>query len=187
MLQERVFRNTILLFNPFLVISSSMYRLCAHNTCISGQPLHVHLCGKIISENTSGWSGSRKRCVSELRPFYKTERWGSQTRVHFSVHGKKGFVIPTKSFVKIGITKIFCYNSKMFSSIKKTFGCCSKNFGWSNKKFISCCRNKTIFSVKALPRVEAIVQGNINHASSVMPSIRLYKLHETWNYMLVAF
>ena len=44
---------------------------------------------------------------------------------------KKGFVIPTKSFVKIGITKIFCYN--MFSSINKTFGCCSKIFGWSNK------------------------------------------------------
>jgi len=43
-------------------------------------------------------------------------------------HGKKGFVIPTRSFVKIGITKIFCYN-KMFSSINKTFGCCSKIFG----------------------------------------------------------
>ena len=27
-------------------------------------------------------------------------------------HGKKGFVIPTKSFVKIGITKIFCYSNK---------------------------------------------------------------------------
>jgi len=42
---------------------------------------------------------------------------------------KKGFVTPTKSFVKIGITKIFCYNNKMFSSINKTFGCCSKIFG----------------------------------------------------------
>jgi len=42
---------------------------------------------------------------------------------------KKGFVIPTKSFVKIGITKIFCYNNKMFSSINKTIGCCSKIFG----------------------------------------------------------
>jgi len=42
---------------------------------------------------------------------------------------KKGFVIPTKSFVKIGITKIFCYNNKIFSSINKTFGCCSKIFG----------------------------------------------------------
>jgi len=44
------------------------------------------------------------------------------------VHGKKGFVIPTKSFVKIGIAKIFCYN-KMFSSINKSFGCCSQIFG----------------------------------------------------------
>jgi len=51
------------------------------------------------------------------------------------VHGIKGFVIPTKSFVKIGI-KIFCYNNKMFSSINKTFGCCSKIFGCSNKNFI---------------------------------------------------
>jgi len=38
---------------------------------------------------------------------------------------KKSFVIPTKSFFKIGITKIFCYNNKMFSSINKTFSCCS--------------------------------------------------------------
>jgi len=53
-------------------------------------------------------------------------------------HGKKGFVIPTKSFVKIGITKIFCYINKTFSSINKMFGCCSKIFGWSNKKFICC-------------------------------------------------
>jgi len=51
------------------------------------------------------------------------------------LHGIKGFVIPTKSFVNIGITKIFCYN-KMFSSINKTFGCCSKIFGYSNKKII---------------------------------------------------
>jgi len=54
------------------------------------------------------------------------------------LHGIKGFVTPTKSFVKIGITKIFCYNKKMFSSINKTFGCCSKIFGCSNKKFICC-------------------------------------------------
>jgi len=46
----------------------------------------------------------------------------------------KGFVIPTKSFVKIRIAKIFCYNNKMFSSINKTFGCCGKIFGCSNKK-----------------------------------------------------
>jgi len=38
---------------------------------------------------------------------------------------KKGFVIPTKSFVKIGIAKIFFYD-KMFSSINKAFGCCSE-------------------------------------------------------------
>jgi len=49
-------------------------------------------------------------------------------------HGMKGFVIPTKSFVKIGIIKIFCYNNKIFSSSNKTFGCCSKVFGCSNKK-----------------------------------------------------
>jgi len=64
-------------------------------------------------------------------------------------HGIKGFVIQTKSFVKTGITKTFCYSNKMFSSINKTFGCCSKIFGCSNKKFICCpsfcCRNKTIF------------------------------------------
>jgi len=41
------------------------------------------------------------------------------------LHGKKGFVTPTKSFVKIGITKIFCYN-KMFGSINKTIDCCGK-------------------------------------------------------------
>jgi len=29
-----------------------------------------------------------------------------------SIHGKKGFVTLTKSFVKIGITKIFCYTTK---------------------------------------------------------------------------
>jgi len=28
------------------------------------------------------------------------------------LHGIKGFVIPSKSFFKIGITKIFCYNKK---------------------------------------------------------------------------
>ena len=52
---------------------------------------------------------------------------------------KKGFVIPTKSFVKIGITKIFCDNNQMFGSVNKTFGCCGKIFGCSNKKFI--CRS----------------------------------------------
>ena len=44
-------------------------------------------------------------------------------------HGKKDFVIPTKSFVKIGMIKIFCYNNKIFSSVNKTVGCCRKIFG----------------------------------------------------------
>jgi len=39
-----------------------------------------------------------------------------------TMHGKKGFVILTKSFVKTGITKTFFYSNKMFSSVKKTFG-----------------------------------------------------------------
>jgi len=66
-------------------------------------------------------------------------------------HGKKGFVLSTKSFVKIGIRKIFCYNNKMFGSINKTFGGCGKIFGCSNKYFI-CVPNfvavtKPFFSV----------------------------------------
>ena len=55
-------------------------------------------------------------------------------RWHGASARTKGFVIPTKSFVKIGITKIFCYNNKMFGYINKTFGCWSKIFGCSNKK-----------------------------------------------------
>jgi len=49
---------------------------------------------------------------------------------------EKKIVITTKSFVKIGITKIFCYNNKIFGSINKTFGCCGKIFGCSNKNLI---------------------------------------------------
>jgi len=48
-------------------------------------------------------------------------------------HGIKGFVVPTKSIVKIGIAKIFCHNNTMFSSINKMFGCGSKIFGYSDK------------------------------------------------------
>jgi len=61
------------------------------------------------------------------------------------LHGIKGFGIPTKSFVKIGITKIFCYNHKMFGSINKTFGCCGKislvvpNIVAVTKPFFSVC------------------------------------------------
>jgi len=85
----------------------------------------------IFTPNTLGWV--------QFRHQQRTWR-GWYWRV-FEAHGKKGFVVPTKSFVKIGITKIFCYNNKMFSSINNTFGCCSKIFGWSNKKLICCCPN----------------------------------------------
>jgi len=67
------------------------------------------------------------------------------------MHGIKGFVIPTKSFVKIGIAKIFCYNNKMFSSINGTFSCRSKIFGCSNKKIFDrpnfVAETKPFFSV----------------------------------------
>ena len=46
---------------------------------------------------------------------------------------KKGFVMPTKSFVKIGITKIFCYNIKQFGSINKMFRSINKTFRSINK------------------------------------------------------
>jgi len=63
----------------------------------------------------------------------------------------KRFFIPTKSFVKIGIAEIFCYN-KMFSSINKTFGCCGKIFGCSNKK-ISVAVTKPFFPCEVLLEV----------------------------------
>ena len=66
--------------------------------------------------------------------FLSCEKQYSTSRTH----GIKGFAIPTKSFIKIGITKIFCYINKMFSSINKTFGCRSKIFR---------CRTKKIFVV----------------------------------------
>jgi len=66
----------------------------------------------------------------------------------FSLHGIKGFVIPTKAFVKIGTTKIFCFNNEMF----RTFGCCSKIFGCiaTKKSFVVpnfVAVTKTFFSV----------------------------------------
>jgi len=42
------------------------------------------------------------------------------------MHGIKGFVIPTKSFVKIGIAKKNCYNNKMFISINKSLVAAAK-------------------------------------------------------------
>jgi len=96
--------------------------------------------------------------------------------VTVSQHGKKGFVIPTKSFVKIGIAKIFCYNNKMFGSINKTFGCCGKIFGYRNKNFIYplfYCRYKTIFfrewdeyAMKALRLVYQLI--NTNHFLNII-------------------
>jgi len=47
---------------------------------------------------------------------------------------KKSFVTPTKSFVKIAITKIVFCDNKTFGNIDKT-GCCGKIFGCSNKNF----------------------------------------------------
>jgi len=72
------------------------------------------------------------------------------------VHGIKGFVIPTKSFVRIGITKIFCHNNKMFSSINKTFGCCSKIFGCSNKIFFVVPDFVTVTKLFFFFRVEEV-------------------------------
>jgi len=59
-------------------------------------------------------------------------------RLPYLIHGVKGFVIPTKSFVKIGITKIFCYINKLFSSTNKTFGCCSKSLVEATKNSFCC-------------------------------------------------
>jgi len=52
------------------------------------------------------------------------------------LHGIKGFVTPTKSFVKIGIAKIFCYNNKIFSSINKTLVAAAKLLVAATKKNI---------------------------------------------------
>jgi len=52
-------------------------------------------------------------------------------------HGIKGFCIPTKSFVTIRITKIFCYNNKMFSSIKKRLVAAAKFLVVATKKMLS--------------------------------------------------
>jgi len=51
-------------------------------------------------------------------------------------HGIKGFVIPTKSFVKIGITKIFCYKDKMFCPINKRLVAVAKFLVAATKKLL---------------------------------------------------
>jgi len=79
--------------------------------------------------------------LSRVEHKWKIQHWNwVQENRHISpctntsIHGIKGFVIPTKSFVKTGVAKTFCYNNKMFRSINKTFGCCNEIFGCSNKK-----------------------------------------------------
>ena len=75
------------------------------------------------------------RCdLSNIAAFPSSEKYAFVRLSQIYLHGGKGFVIPTKALVKMGITKIFCYNNKMFSSINKPFGCCSKIFGCSNKR-----------------------------------------------------
>jgi len=71
-----------------------------------------------------------------------------ETRFIFT-HGKKGFVTLAKSFVKIRITKTFCYSNKMFSTVNKKFGCWSKIFGCSDKKLF------------VVPNIVAVKKNNI--------------------------
>jgi len=54
--------------------------------------------------------------------------------------------MPTKSFVKIGIAKILCYNNKMFAYINKTFGCSNKKKIFVVPNFVAV--TKPFFSVK---------------------------------------
>jgi len=75
--------------------------------------------------------------ISNIYRHRNTLTWRWNRLFLHTQHGKKGFVIPRKSLVKMGITKIFCYN-KMFGFINKTFGCCGKIFGCSHKNFICC-------------------------------------------------
>jgi len=105
-------------------------------------------------EHRAGPTGQRRRFP--LRCFHPPDWWSLINacdapnfllrRVYKERHGIKGFLIPTKSFVKIGIPKIFCYNNKMF-------GCCSKIFGCTNKKFVVpnfVAVTKPFFSVKSV-------------------------------------
>jgi len=94
------------------------------------------------------WNPCFPICLCTGKTWFRDETafWGLNQALFFGLRHffesrpsrKKGFVIPSKSFVKIGITKIFCYSNKMFGSINKTFGCCGKIFGCSIKNFICC-------------------------------------------------
>jgi len=81
---------------------------------------------------------AQSKCERQCRRLPGKASLNEQENWKVLIHGIKGFLIPTKSFVKIGITKIFCYNNKMFSSINKTFVYNSKILGCSNEKFICC-------------------------------------------------
>ena len=61
----------------------------------------------------------------------------------------KGFVVPTKLFVKIGITKIFFATTKCLDLSTKRL-VAAANFWLQQKKCpYFYCRNKTIFSVRS--------------------------------------
>jgi len=67
----------------------------------------------------------------------------------FLTHGKKGFVIPTKSFVKIGIQKYFVTTTKCLVLSTKRLVASAKFLVEATNKFLCypkfCCRNKTTF------------------------------------------
>jgi len=52
------------------------------------------------------------------------------------LHGIKGFVMPTKSFVKIGITKIFCYKTKCLVLSTKRLVAAAKFLVAATKKIL---------------------------------------------------
>jgi len=60
--------------------------------------------------------------------------WLLQSKLPVLFVSWEKIVTLTKSFFKIGITKTFCNDNKMFGSVNKMFGCRSKMFGCSNKK-----------------------------------------------------
>jgi len=114
-------------------------------------------------KTTSSWGGL---LVTPRHKTHSTDA-GAQFTYHFLLKQKQTkivskqtrykrscYTVPTKSFVKIGITKIFCYNNKMFSYINKTFGCCSKIFVAATKNlfvvpnFVAV--TKPFFSVKLI-------------------------------------
>jgi len=86
-------------------------------------------------------------------PYSGMERYPSP-KLAAEIHSReKCFVILAKSFVKIWITKTFCYNNKMFSSVNKTFAAAKYLVAGTKNLFVVyfCCRNKTIFSLVLLP------------------------------------